>query len=157
MEKILVNMVQKALAKQQAAENQIVIENNNRLKTRDIEDETNQSKLDKTEEEGTSSGSDPGGEGGGGEKEKNEEEEEEKFPWRKPLVEGAKLRWQKKLVEVCENETVAKKLLETRQKWRGNIISEMGEDGLWKVNILSSFRENSYWLAPPCTAMHCWP
>ena len=157
MEKILVNMVQKALAKQQAAENQIVIENNNRLKTRDIEDETNQSKPDKTEEEGTSSGSDPGGKGGGGEKEKNEEEVEEKFPWRKPLVEGAKLRWQKKLVEVCENETVAKKLLETRQKWRGNMIAEMGEDGLWKVNILSSFRENSYCLAPPCTAMHCWP
>merc|ERR1712130_180972 len=88
MEKILVNMVQKALAKQQAAENQIVIENNNRLKTRDIEDETNQSKPDKTEEEGASSGSDPEGEGGGGEKEKNEEEVEEKFPWRKPLVEG---------------------------------------------------------------------
>jgi len=50
-----------------------------------------------------------------------------------PLAEGAKLRWQKKLVEVCENETVAKKLLETRQKWRGNIIAEMGEDGLWKA------------------------
>jgi len=131
MEKILVNMVQKALAKQQAAENQIVIENNNRLKTRDIEDETNQSDPDKTEGEGTSSGSDPGGKGGG-EKEKVEEVEE-KFPWRKPLVESAKLRWQKKLVEVCENETVAKKLLETRQKWRGNIIAEMGEDGLWKA------------------------
>merc|ERR1712130_355249 len=137
MEKILVNMVQKALAKQQAAENQIVIENNNRLKTRDIEDESNQSNPDKTEgegEEGTSSGgSDPGGKGGG-EKVKIEEElQEEKFPWRKPLVEGAKLRWQKKLVEVCENETVAKKLLETRQKWRGNIIAEMGEDGVWKA------------------------
>ena len=140
MEKILVNMVQKALAKQQAAENQIVIDNNNRLKTRDIEDETNQSNQDKTEE-GTSSGSDPGGKGGG-EKEKVEEEVEEKFPWRKPLVESAKLRWQKKLVEVCENETVAKKLLETRQKWRGNIIAEMGEDGLWKVNILSLFKVN---------------
>jgi len=126
-----VNMVQKALAKQQAAENQIVIENNNRLKTRDIEDETNQSDPDKTEGEGTSSGSDPGGKGGG-EKEKVEEVEE-KFPWRKPLVESAKLRWQKKLVEVCENETVAKKLLETRQKWRGNMIAEMGEDGLWKA------------------------
>ena len=134
------NMVQKALAKQQAAENQIVIDNNNRLKTRDIEDETNQSNQDKTEgggEEGTSGGSDPGGKGGG-EKEKVEEVEE-KFPWRKALVESAKLRWQKKLVEVCENETVAKKLLETRQKWRGNIIAEMGEDGLWKVNILFSF------------------
>ena len=65
MEKILVNMVQKALAKQQAAENQIVIENNNRLKTKDIEDETDQSNPEKTEGEGTSSGSDPGGEGGG--------------------------------------------------------------------------------------------
>ena len=149
MEKILVNMVQKALAKQQAAENQIVIENNNRLKTRDIEDETNQSNPDKTEGEGTSSGSDPGGKGGG-EKEKVEEVEE-KFPWRKPLVESAKLRWQKKLVEVCENETVAKKLLETRQKWRGNIIADMGEDGLWKVNILSSF------LLFVGSPMHCWP
>ena len=142
MEKILVNMVQKALAKQQAAENQIVIENNNRLKTRDIEDESNQSNPDKTEgegEEGTSSGgSDPGGKGGGEKAKVEEELQEEKFPWRKPLVEGAKLRWQKKLVEVCENETVAKKLLETRQKWRGNIIAEMGGDGLWKVNILSS-------------------
>ena len=145
MEKILVNMVQKALAKQQAAENQIVIDNNNRLKTRDIEDETNQSNQDKTEgggEEGTSSGSDPGGKGGG-EKEKVEEVEE-KFPWRKALVESAKLRWQKKLVEVCENETVAKKLLETRQKWRGNIIAEMGEDGLWKVNILSLLLLSSF-------------
>ena len=148
------NMVQKALAKQQAAENQIVIDNNNRLKTRDIEDETNQSNQDKTEgggEEGTSGGSDPGGKGGG-EKEKVGEEEE-KFPWRKPLVESAKLRWQKKLVEVCENETVAKKLLETRQKWRGNIIAEMGEDGLWKVNILFSFILKLLFVGSP---MHRW-
>jgi len=132
MEKIFVNMVQKALAKQQAAENQINIDNNNRAKATDIEIE-NKSDEDKTESdvaEGTSSGSDPGPKGGGGEV---ENEVEEKFPWRNALVESAKQLWQKKLVEASANETVAKKILESRQKWRGNIIAEMGEDGLWKA------------------------
>ena len=139
MEKIFVNMVQKALAKQQAAENQINIDNNNRAKATNIEIE-NKSEEDKTESdaaEGTSSGSDPGPKGGGGEVENEVEEKEEKFPWRNALVESAKQLWQKKLVEASENETVAKKILESRQKWRGNIIAEMGEDGLWKVNVLS--------------------
>ena len=165
MEKIFVNMVQKALAKQQAAENQINIDNNNRAKATDIEIE-NKSDEDKTESdvaEGTSSGSDPGPKGGGGEVENEVEEKEEKFPWRTPLVESAKQLWQKKLVEASENETVAKKILESRQKWRGNIIAEMGEDGLWKVNVLSSLSSLSSELffificslvSPPCTAGH---
>ena len=143
MEKIFVNMVQKALAKQQAAENQINIDNNNRAKATNIEIE-NKSEEDKTEgdvAEGTSSGSDPGPKGGGGEVENEVEEKEEKFPWRNALVESTKQLWQKKLVEASENETVAKKILESRQKWRGNIIAEMGEDGLWKVNVLSSLSE----------------
>ena len=154
MEKIFVNMVQKALAKQQAAENQINIDNNNRAKATNIEIE-NKSEEDKTEgdaAEGTSSGSDPGPKGGGGEV---ENEVEEKFPWRNALVESAKQLWQKKLVEASENETVAKKILESRQKWRGNIIAEMGEDGLWKVNVLSSSSSSSEEeeFSPP---MHRW-
>merc|ERR1711963_147030 len=133
MEKMLMNMVQKAIAKQQAAENQMAIDNNNRLGTKDIENAENESNQENTDCEGkpgtSSDGTDPGGKGGGGE----EEEEEEKFPWRKQLVESAKLKWQKKLIEACENETIAKKLLETRQKWRGDIVQDMGEDGLWKA------------------------
>ena len=139
MEKMLMNMVQKAIAKQQAAENQMAIDNNNRLGTKDIENAENECNQENTDCEGkpgtSSDGTDPGGKGGGGE----EEEEEEKFPWRKQLVESAKLKWQKKLIEACENETIAKKLLETRQKWRGDIVQDMGEDGLWKVNLLSLF------------------
>ena len=155
MEKIFVNMVQKALAKQQAAENQINIDNNNRAKATNIEIE-NKSEEDKTEgdaAEGTSSGSDPGPKGGGGEVENEVEEKEEKFPWRNALVESAKQLWQKKLVEASENETVAKKILESRQKWRGNIIAEMGEDGLWKVNVLSSLSSSEEEFSPP---MQCW-
>merc|ERR1711936_453098 len=126
-------MVQKAIAKQQAAENQMAIDNNNRLGTKDIENEENECNQENKDREGkpgtSSDGTDPGGKGGGGE----EEKEEEKFPWRKQLVESAKLKWQKKLVEAFENETIAKKLLETRQKWRGDIVQDMGEDGLWKA------------------------
>merc|ERR1711963_358253 len=133
MEKMLMNMVQKAIAKQQAAENQMAIDNNNRLGTKDIENAENECNQENTDFEGkpgtSSDGTDPGGKGGGSE----EEEEEEKFPWRKQLVESAKLKWQKNLIEACENETIAKKLLETRQKWRGDIVRDMGEDGLWKA------------------------
>ena len=155
MEKIFVNMVQKALAKQQAAENQINIDNNNRAKATNIEIE-NKSEEDKTESdvaEGTSSGSDPGPKGGGGEV---ENEVEEKFPWRNALVESAKQLWQKKLVEASENETVAKKILESRQKWRGNIIAEMGEDGLWKENVLSSLLSSSSEEEEFSPPMQCW-
>merc|ERR1712013_48038 len=102
---------------------------NNRLGTKDIENEENECNQENTDCEGkpgtSSDGTDPGGKGGGG--------EEEKFPWRKQLVESAKLKWQKNLIEACENETIAKKLLETRQKWRGDIVQDMGEDGLWKA------------------------
>ena len=60
-------------------------------------------------------------------------EDEEKFPWRKTLVEATKLKWQKDLIKECECEDVAKKVVSTEEKWRGTLISELGQDGLWKV------------------------
>ena len=71
------NMVQKAIAKQQAAENQMAIDNNNRLGTKDIENAENECNQENTDCEGkpgtSSDGTDPGGKGGGGEEEEEEE------------------------------------------------------------------------------------
>merc|ERR1712013_901886 len=49
MEKMLMNMVQKAIAKQQAAENQMAIDNNNRLGTKDIENADNECNQENTD------------------------------------------------------------------------------------------------------------
>ena len=61
-------------------------------------------------------------------------EVEDKFPWRKTLDESTKLKWQKDLIKECECEEVAKRFMSTEEKWRGTVISELGEDGLWKVS-----------------------
>lgn len=52
------------------------------------------------------------------------------------MVEATKLKWQKDLIKECECEEVAKKVVSTEEKWRGTLISELGQDGLWKVDLI---------------------